>query len=213
MLESTQARLILAAERLYALEGIDRVSLRQIADASGQRNPAAVQYHFGTKLELIRMIVRYRIGPYGQRQVEMCKELDAQGRSLDVRGLVEASLRPFAELEPPDSHFVRFLAELTKNPGLFAEVHAGVEDELLAGSRLLESRLLEALADLPPELRYLRLQLAINAGLSAIARAHEQRGGPSADALPTALLVADLIETITAFLHAPAPVVVGLSMS
>jgi AcrR family transcriptional regulator len=206
MLESTQVRLILAAERLYATEGIDRVSLRQIADASGQRNPAAVQYHFGTKVELLRMIMRYRIGPYGQRQIEMCKEFDAQGRSHDVRGLVEASLRPFAELEPSDSHFVRFLAELTKKPGLFAEVYAGLDDELLAGSRLLEARLEEALADLPPEVRHLRLQVAINAGLSAIARAHEQRGGSSVNALPTALLVADLIETLTAFLHAPVPV-------
>jgi hypothetical protein len=156
-------------------------------------------------LELLRAIVRLRMDPVNRRQLQMCDDLAEQGRALDLRGLVEASLLPFAEVEPEDSHFVRFLAELMKDPDLFLEVHAEVEDELLEGSKVLESRFNQALAELPVELRFVRLNLAINAGLSAIARSREQRDARGVASLPTSVLVADLIETMTAFLEAPAP--------
>jgi AcrR family transcriptional regulator len=208
MLESTPALLARTAERLFAVEGIQQVSMRQIADAAGQRNPAVVQYHFGTKLELMRAIVRLRIGPYDRRQLELCAALDAQGRTFDVRGLVEASLEPFAMLEPPDSWFVRFLAELMKDPDEFTEVLAGVEPELVTGSKLLETRLERALEHLPRPLFEIRLNLAINAGLSAIARSHEAGGGGGGGGalqVPIDVLLADLIEATTAFLEVPAP--------
>jgi AcrR family transcriptional regulator len=205
MLESTPALLARTAERLFADEGIQQVSLRQIADAAGQRNPAVVQYHFGTKLELMRAIVRLRIGPYDRRQLELCAALDAQGRTFDVRGLVEASLEPFAMLEPPDSWFVRFLAELMKDPDEFTEVLAGVEPEHVTGSKLLETRLERALEHLPRPIFEIRLNLAINAGLSAIARSHEADGHAAGLQVPIDVLLADLIEATTAFLEVPAP--------
>jgi AcrR family transcriptional regulator len=205
MLESTPALLVVTAERLCALEGIKQVSMRRIATVAGQRNPAAVQYHFGTKVELLRTIIRYRIGPYDARQIEMCAALDAEGRGLDVRGLVEASLAPFALLEPPDSMFVAFLAELMKDPDEFVVVWGGLEPDLLAGSRLLDSRLQGALEDLPDPLRGIRLNLAISAGLSAIARSHDEAGGGSAFQAPLDLLLADLVEATTAFRTAPVP--------
>jgi AcrR family transcriptional regulator len=205
MLESTPALLARTAERLFAVEGIQQVSMRQIADAAGQRNPAVVQYHFGTKLELMRAIVRLRIGPYDRRQLQLCAALDAEGRTFDVRGLVEASLEPFAMLEPPDSWFVRFLAELMKDPDEFTEVLAGVEPELVTGSKLLEARLERALDHLPRPLFEIRLNLAINAGLSAIARSHEAGSHAAALQVPIDVLLADLIAAITAFLEVPAP--------
>jgi AcrR family transcriptional regulator len=205
MLESTPALLVRTSERLFALEGIQQVSLRQIADTAGQRNPAAVQYHFGTKLELMRMIVRFRIGPYDDRQVQLCAAMDAEGQALDLRGLVAASLEPFATLEPPDSWFVGFLAQLMKDPDEFTEVLAGIDDELLAGAQLIQARFDDALQHLPRALREIRLNLAINAGLSAIARSHEKRAEKAPLDVPIGLLLADLVEATTAFLQAPAP--------
>jgi AcrR family transcriptional regulator len=51
----------LAAERLFADVGIAAVSLRDVGIAAGQKNNAAVQYHFGDKENLVKEIVRYRV--------------------------------------------------------------------------------------------------------------------------------------------------------
>ena len=54
-------RLVLAAERLFALHGIDGVSLRQIASEAGSANNSAVHYHFGSKEGLIGAIFRLSV--------------------------------------------------------------------------------------------------------------------------------------------------------
>jgi AcrR family transcriptional regulator len=205
MLESTPVLLVTTAERLYARAGIKQVSLRQIAEAAGQRNPAAVQYHFGSKIELLRAILRFRIGPYSDWQLRHYRILEAEGRALDVRGLVQLALEPFALLPAGDSSFVAFLAELIHNPEDFMEVWEGIDAELLAGPALLWASLVEALQDVPRQLREMRLSIVVSAGLEAIARAHHTGIGLPLLPVPMPLVVADLVETSTAFLLAPAP--------
>src|SRR5205085_1616816 len=48
---STQEAILVAAERLYAEHGMFAVSNRQVSEAAGQGNNAAVGYHFGTKTD------------------------------------------------------------------------------------------------------------------------------------------------------------------
>ncbi|MDP2774389.1 MAG: helix-turn-helix domain-containing protein, partial [Nocardioides sp.] len=48
----TERRLLLAAERLFAQQGIAATSLRSIM-AAAEANVAAVHYHFGSKDELL----------------------------------------------------------------------------------------------------------------------------------------------------------------
>ena len=52
----TQEAILKAAERLYAEHGVYAVSNRQVSEAAGQGNNAAVGYHFGTKTDLVRAI-------------------------------------------------------------------------------------------------------------------------------------------------------------
>ena len=54
-------RIVVAAERLFALHGIDGVSLRQIAVEAGSSNNSAVHYHFTSKEGLIRAIFQHRL--------------------------------------------------------------------------------------------------------------------------------------------------------
>src|SRR5438874_3918312 len=56
--EPTRARLIAAAEQLFAAHGIDGVSLREINRASGARNAIAVQYHFEDRAGVVRAILQ-----------------------------------------------------------------------------------------------------------------------------------------------------------
>ena len=44
------------ALKLFAERGVDGVTVRQIAEAAGQKNHAAVTYHFGTKDALVRQL-------------------------------------------------------------------------------------------------------------------------------------------------------------
>src|SRR5690625_1208042 len=54
--DSTRGALLTAAERLFAEHGVEAVTHRQIVEAAGQKNNAAVAYHFGTKKDLVRAI-------------------------------------------------------------------------------------------------------------------------------------------------------------
>ena len=53
---STREAILTAAERLFAEHGVYAVSNRQVSEAAGQGNNAAVGYHFGTKADLVRAI-------------------------------------------------------------------------------------------------------------------------------------------------------------
>src|ERR1700742_3385467 len=54
-------RILLAAEQNIALVGVDEATNRKILSDAGKRNASAVQYHFGTREELINAILSFRI--------------------------------------------------------------------------------------------------------------------------------------------------------
>ena len=72
---STQEAILVAAERLYAEHGMFAVSNRQVSEAAGQGNNAAVGYHFGTKADLVRAIEQKHRGPVEQLREQMVAEL------------------------------------------------------------------------------------------------------------------------------------------
>jgi AcrR family transcriptional regulator len=201
MASSTPERLIQVAERLFAEHGVGQVSLRQIAEAAGQRNQGVVQYHFGSKEELLRAIVRYRVKPYNDRRLTLLAALDEQGRGKDLSGLVDAALRPLAELGASDRDYVAFVTDLTMQ-GMINDVFEGFTDELYAGGAILAPRLSDAVHHLPPEIREGRLATAFSMALFAIARYHD----PQAKRLISLdTFIDDLVASISAFLLAPPP--------
>ncbi|HEY5168000.1 MAG TPA: helix-turn-helix domain-containing protein, partial [Thermoleophilia bacterium] len=54
--ESTQQRILAAAERLFADHGYANVSVRDIADEAGVTHPL-IYYHWGSKRELLAAVV------------------------------------------------------------------------------------------------------------------------------------------------------------
>jgi AcrR family transcriptional regulator len=108
----TKARLMTAAEGLFAEYGIEAVSARQIALAAGQRNQSAIRYHFGSKDDLIVALHAQRIGEINERRAQM---FEAPGVAGDMRALIGAIATPLAERVERDasgSAYVRFLAHL-----------------------------------------------------------------------------------------------------
>jgi AcrR family transcriptional regulator len=199
----TREHLIVVAERLYAEHGIHAVSLRQIAEAAGQRNPAVVQYHFGNKLGLLRAIVEYRVQPFNDQRRALLAALDAEGRTHDLEGLIRVVLLPFVAPEARESYYARFLDHLTAE-GLSRRVF-GKLTGIVGTTTMLTTRLQDALTQLPPELRASRVTLAFRFLVSALADHQHELAAQSETAMPFDLFADDLVEIIAGMLRAPAP--------
>ncbi|PXY33200.1 TetR family transcriptional regulator [Prauserella sp. PE36] len=115
---ATREAILAAAERLYAEHGVFAVSNRQISEAAGQGNNAAVNYHFGTKTDLVRAIVRKHHDQTERIRERMVSEL---GDSTETRDWVTCLVRPpiehLAELGTP-TWYGRFSAQLMTEPSL-----------------------------------------------------------------------------------------------
>lgn len=118
----TREAIMVAAERLYAEHGLVAVSNRQISEAAGQGNVAAVGYHFGTRADLVRAIMRKHsaaIDTIRQRMVD-----ETRG-SREVRDWVACLVRPapehLATLGVPSWH-ARFAVQVMTDPVLRAIV-------------------------------------------------------------------------------------------
>lgn len=88
----TKSRILDVAEELFAQEGLDRVSIRDITEAA-RVNLAAVNYHFGGKEELIAAVFERRIGPVNAARIDALKKLQ-RSKGAKVEEILEAFIRP-----------------------------------------------------------------------------------------------------------------------
>ncbi|MEP3226716.1 MAG: helix-turn-helix domain-containing protein [Parasphingorhabdus sp.] len=109
------ARLKREAQRLFARSGIDGVTVRDIAKAAGQKNPAAVGYHFGSKEGLIRELVVDGAKIIDDRRNAELDALEANGGPDNIAQIVDILLYPSINLAAPGEtdSFNRFLRMLT----------------------------------------------------------------------------------------------------
>jgi len=160
----TREHLILTAERLFAENGIDSVSMRQVGAAAGQRNHSAIQYHFGTKEALVEAIWVYRMQAVNQRRLQM---LESAGPEPELRTLVEAFVYPLVEqLEEEGSYYVRFLSQVSWRPEA-SEISLGDED-YTRGLRTVFERVVAQLT-VPRSVAHQRIRLFTDQVIHAIA--------------------------------------------
>lgn len=157
---STQEVILKAAERLYAEHGVFAVSNRQVSEAAGQGNNAAVGYHFGTKTDLVRAIEHKHRGPIEELREQMVADL---GGSADLRDWVGALVRPLtdhlAALGNP-TWYARFAAQVMTDPAY----HDIIVRDALSSPSLVEviDGMTNCLPDLPAEVRAERNIMARN---------------------------------------------------
>jgi AcrR family transcriptional regulator len=108
-------RLLDAAERLFAEQGIDATSARAI-NAAADLSPAALHYHFGNKEKLVAEVLFRRLDALNERRSAMLTSASAQLRQIDGYALSELLVLPLAEfaLEKGVSGqwYIRFLSRL-----------------------------------------------------------------------------------------------------
>jgi AcrR family transcriptional regulator len=95
--DETRERIISAAERLFAENGVDAVSLRQIMMAA-RVNTALISYHFGTREGLLRAIFRRRVEPFNCTRLAMLEEAEVAHDPPRVEDLLRAFFLPPLEV-------------------------------------------------------------------------------------------------------------------
>lgn len=94
---ATKQRIIEAAEELFADEGFDRVSVRDLTTKAGA-NVAAVNYHFGSREGLIAAVTTRYINPVNEERLARLDALErrAAGKPVAIEEILDAFIRPFA---------------------------------------------------------------------------------------------------------------------
>ena len=120
---NTKDRILDAAERLFARDGIEAPSLRAITAEAGV-NLAAVNYHFQSKDALIRAVITRRVVPVNQRRLELldaCENAAGDG-PLSLEGVLDAFLRPVVEIYASHAReFSPLMGRMYTEPAEFVE--------------------------------------------------------------------------------------------
>jgi AcrR family transcriptional regulator len=156
--EATRTAILDAAERLFAEQGLERVSHRQISAEAGQGNNAAVGYHFGTTADLVEAIVVRHSVPVDEVRERRAEQVAG---STDIRDWVDCLVRPTAEhlqaLGSP-TWYARLAAQLAADPRWHAQfVARSLQSESL---RRTVDAFRGCLPDLPPEVLVERSEMA-----------------------------------------------------
>ena len=198
---SAEARLAIvrAAEQLFASQGIESPSLREIARTAGQGNTNAAQYHFGDRDGLLLAVLERHRGRVEQRRTELLDMAEAAD-PIEARALSTALVAPLvAELSEADggADHLQVVAEVLARPVRVADV---LDAHWQAPSIRRWSQLVEPL--LPPEAvgRPLHRRFAVvrfvHAELASRARERGRRGDHR-------LFASHLVDLVTAMLAAP----------
>jgi AcrR family transcriptional regulator len=99
--------ILAAAEQLFAEQGVEGPTLREIGAAAGQRNNSAVQYHFGDRDGLLAAVLEPHVADLDEQRRCMLAAAELDGPP-SVETLVDLLILPLAaKLEQPSG--VRYL--------------------------------------------------------------------------------------------------------
>jgi len=108
---STKDRLLNSAEQLFAEHGFASTSLRQLTTLADV-NIAAVNYHFGSKDNLINEVFRRRLDDLSERRMKALQQAQSLPENT-LEKVLAAFIRPALEISiehEGGSAFVRMLA-------------------------------------------------------------------------------------------------------
>ena len=189
---ATKAQVFNAAERLFALNGFQNVSVRDITAEAGV-NLASVNYHFGSKDALLFAIFRRRTGELNRERARMLHEAgDRHAGAPPVREILEALFAPPLRWADPANDrriSVQFIIR-ARSEGT-AEMREALQNDVSHLARFAEA-LRAARPDLPAETVYWRLHFALgmvhNNRFAEFDRLHHLSGGLTREGDVQALL-------------------------
>ncbi|MFM0168577.1 TetR/AcrR family transcriptional regulator [Paraburkholderia sediminicola] len=183
------------AQRLFALRGLDGVSVQDIISAAGQRNSASLRYYFGNKLELARELVVDGAQLIDEDRQARLDRLEAEGE-ITVRAVLGALIFPMLDLadRTGQATYIRMIANLQLNNRAF--LREALENKWNLGYQRCNAQLRDLLPDVPPAILDHRLSLVGIYGNAALAAWEASRdSGESGRLWSPAYAVSSLMDT------------------
>jgi AcrR family transcriptional regulator len=157
----TKNMVFAAAERLFAVHGFQKVSVRDITAEAGV-NLASVNYHFGSKDALLLEIFRRRTAELNRMRARLLHEAtDAHGGKPPVRAILEALISPpVLWLDPKGDRMISVQFIIRSRSEGTEEMREALRSDVSHLRRFADA-LLAARPDLPPEDVYWRLHFVL----------------------------------------------------
>jgi AcrR family transcriptional regulator len=158
---ATRTLVFAAAERLFAVHGFQKVSVRDITAEAGV-NLASVNYHFGSKDALLLEIFRRRTAELNRARARMLHEASDrhQGRP-PVRAILEALIAPPLRWLDPNGDRQISVQFLIRSRGEGTDEMREVLRTDVSHLRRFADALLAARPELAPEEVYWRLHFVL----------------------------------------------------
>jgi AcrR family transcriptional regulator len=199
----TRDRLLRAAEYLFARSGID-VPIREIHERAGQRNASAIQYHFGSKQDLIRAV----LDRHALTDAEVAAiRADLRARRDDPHRLVDAIVRRIAGYLATEEtrDYVRIAFQLLFRTPLRSDRDAEIDRPDLISFEAEIDVIRSAVPDLPKRVLHERALAGLTfVTLQVAERARIIDDEPAEPLLGEEAFIANLVDMTTALLTAPA---------
>jgi len=203
---NTRQRLLDAATRVFAEQGVETASLLEVARRAGQRNRGAVHYHFGSRTGLLVAVLEQYAGFLAEREGELLAQAE-RAPETDLASVVEAVVRPAVELAETGWRgrcYLVVVAELAESDqaAMDADVAAALAR---TGGYAVYDLLTRRMPSLPEPLLTERLSLLTGFILRSVAdRARSVERGHGRAQLETGTFTANLVALAAGMAAAPA---------
>lgn len=165
--DKTRGQIVKAAEKLFAEKGFRAMTLRDVTKAA-HVNLAAVNYHFGSKTNLMRAVIQRRIEPINAERLQRLDALISAHTPypIPLEPIFEALFEPLFEHATTekgnDLTFMQMIGRAVTEPADFMrKMHKEFFTEL-------SSRFLTELKRTCPELSEQELQLRFHLSISTM---------------------------------------------
>ena len=167
MAKSTSEQILDAAEKLFSQTGYHATTLRNITQEA-KVNLAAVNYHFGSKEELVNAVIERRIVPINNIRMKMLNEIEKKTETQNyqpdtseiLKALIEGPLK-FRAKEKRAKYCITLIGRA------FSETDTTVRDIFLKKMSKVINKVVElltlALPHIPIDIIKLRLSFSIGA--------------------------------------------------
>ena len=155
----TKDKILDAAEQLFSEHGFASTSMREITNLADV-NLASVNYHFGSKLDLLKAVFARRFGPVNQERLE---RLDALSEP-DVESVLRAFFEPlFHRLEHEEGwgNFCQLVGRTHSDTN--NEIRACLVEQIEVIVKRFAAAFATALPELPQPVLAARIHFAVGA--------------------------------------------------
>jgi AcrR family transcriptional regulator len=202
----TRTRILDAAERLFAENGLEAVSVRAILAEAGV-NVALANYHFGSREGLIEELLRDRLAPLDEERSRSLDDVEARREDARLEDVLRAFYLPMFRWMSERPASARLLARVavSSNPRI-REIHKSLQRDVLR--RLAGAMEQKLPAAVTPAQRVTRFYFAVGIGIvtllswTDLVQSIRREGGP--DAVPGAeTVLRQIVAMVAAGLRAP----------